>query len=171
MGVIAELGYAMRPPNALQRANQKMASSRAGSWLFQRTLYAVDRPLFKLTKGRVTAPGVLAGLPVVMLTTVGAKSGRDRTMPLVGIPLGDDLAVIGTNYGQQHTPGWVYNLRADPEARVAYRARSVAVTARRATAAEAERAFEVGGGFYGGFPKYRRRAAHREIEVFVLEPR
>jgi deazaflavin-dependent oxidoreductase (nitroreductase family) len=107
---------------------------------------------------------------VIMLTTTGAKSGEPRSMPLVGIPLDDELAIIGSNYGQAHTPGWVYNLEADPSATVAYRDRSVAVTARRATDTEADRTFEVAATFYPGYGKYRARASHRTIRVFFLEP-
>jgi deazaflavin-dependent oxidoreductase (nitroreductase family) len=170
MGVLSELGYVVKPANAAQRATQKIAASGPGSWAFQKTLYAVDRPLFRASKGRLSVPGLLAGLPVIMLTTTGAKSGLARTMPLVGIPMGDDLAVIGSNYGQEHTPGWVHNLLADPTATVAFRDRSVEVTARPATDAEADEAFEAGARFYSGYAKYRARASHRVIRVFVLEP-
>jgi len=117
-------------------------------------------------------PGLMAGLPVIMLTTTGAKTGKNRTMPLLAIvPMDHDMAVIGSNYGQRPTPGWVYNLRANPEATVTHGSQSVEVTARSATDAETEQAFEAGAAFYGGFPEYRERASHREIEVFVLEPR
>ena len=169
MGVLSELGYVVKPANAAQRVTQRIGASGPGSWVFQKTLYAIDRPLFRASKGRVSAPGVLAGLPVIMLTTTGAKSGLPRTMPLVGIPMGDDLAVIGSNYGQEHTPGWVYNLLADPAATVAHRDRSVEVTARPATDAEADEAFEIGARIYPGYATYRTRASHRVIRVFVLE--
>ncbi len=171
MGLISELHYEVKDANALQRVTQKVAASGPGAWVFQRTLYPIDKGLYRLTKGRLTVPGLMAGLPVIMLSTTGAKTGKDRTMPLLGIPVGDDIAVIGSNYGQRSTPGWVYNLRAKPEATVAHGSESVEVTARSATEAETERAFEAGAAFYGGFPKYRERASHREIEVFVLEPR
>ena len=171
MALVSELHYEVKAPNALQRVTQKVASSGPGSWVFQRTLYPIDKGLYRLTNGRVTVPGLMAGLPVIMLTTTGAKTGESRTMPLVGIPLDDDLAVIGSNFGQSSTPGWVYNLRAEPEATVVHGSDSVEVTARSATEAETERAFDAGAAFYGGFPKYRERASHREIEVFILEPR
>lgn len=171
MGLISELHFDVKDANALQRIIQKVAASGPGAWVFQRTLHPVDRGLHRLTKGRLTVPGLMAGLPVIMVTTTGAKTGKDRTMPLLGIPLDDDLAIIGSNFGQKSTPGWVYNLRAKPEATVTSGAESVEVTARTATDAETERAFEAGAAFYGGFPKYRKRASHREIEVFVLEPR
>jgi deazaflavin-dependent oxidoreductase (nitroreductase family) len=170
MGVLDELGYALKPANAAQRVTQKFAASGPGAWVFQRTIYPIDKVLYKRTSGRVTLPGLLAGLPVIMLTTTGARSGQARTMPLVGIPLGDDLAVIGSNYGQKSTPGWVYNLEADPAATVSYRDRSVDVTARPASDAEAGEAFEIAATFYPGYAKYRTRAAHRTIRVFVLEP-
>jgi deazaflavin-dependent oxidoreductase (nitroreductase family) len=171
MGLISELHYEVKDANALQRITQRVASSGPGSWVFQRTLYPIDKQLYRATKGRLTVPGLMAGLPVIMLTTTGAKTGKVRTMPLVGIPMGDDMAIIGSNYGQESTPGWVYNLQADPEATVAHGSESVDVIARPATEDETERAFEAGTAFYGGFSKYRERASHREIEVFVLEPR
>jgi deazaflavin-dependent oxidoreductase (nitroreductase family) len=170
MGLISELDYEVKDANAIQRVTQKVAASGPGAWVFQRTMYPIDKGLYRLTKGRLTVPGLMAGLPVIMMTTTGAKTGQDRTMPLVGIPMGDDLAVMGSNFGQSSTPGWVYNLRAKPEATVEFGSESVAVAARSATTAETERAFEAGAAFYGGFPKYRQRASHREIEVFVLEP-
>jgi deazaflavin-dependent oxidoreductase (nitroreductase family) len=170
MGLISELDYEVKDANAIQRVTQRVAASGPGAWVFQRTMYPIDKGLYRLTKGRLTVPGLMAGLPVIMMTTTGAKTGQDRTMPLVGIPMGDDLAVMGSNFGQSSTPGWVYNLRAKPEATVEFGSESVAVAARSATTAETERAFEAGAAFYGGFPKYRQRASHREIEVFVLEP-
>ena len=168
MSVLDELDYTVKPANAAQRVTQRIAASGPGAWLFQRTLYPVDKLLYKRSKGRVTVPGLMAGLPVIMLTTTGAKSGEPRSMPLVGIPLDDDLALIGSNYGQKRTPGWVYNLEANPEATVSYRDRSVEVVARPATDAEADRAFEIAAGFYPGYGKYRARASHRTIRVFVL---
>jgi deazaflavin-dependent oxidoreductase (nitroreductase family) len=171
MGVLDELDYELEPANAAQRVIQKIAASRPGAWVFQRTLYPVDKVLYERTEGRLTVPGLVAGLPVIMLTTTGAKSGQPRSMPLVGIPLGDDLAVIGSNYGQKRTPGWVYNLEADPTATVSYRDRAVEVTARAASDAEADEAFEIAATFYPGYGKYRDRASHRTIRVFVLEPR
>jgi len=106
---------------------------------------------------------------VVMFTTTGAKTGKRRTMPLLGIPVGEDLAVIGSNYGQKNTPGWVYNLEADPSATVGYRDRSVEVVARRADETETDRVFDLASAVYPGYAKYRVRADHRAIRVFVLE--
>lgn len=169
MGVMNELGYEYRPTNAVQRAMQQMVASRPGAWLFSKFLHAVDRPLFRATGGKYTMPSLLAGLPVVMVTTIGRKSGAARTMPLLAIPSGDDLAVIGSNFGQASTPGWVHNLEARPEATIEYRGTSIEATARRADAAEADATFAEAAKIYPGYAKYRERANHREIRVFVLE--
>ncbi|HUS43180.1 MAG TPA: nitroreductase family deazaflavin-dependent oxidoreductase [Ilumatobacteraceae bacterium] len=169
MGVLDELDYVLKPANAAQRVTQRIAASGPGAWVFQRTLYPLDKVLYKRTGGRRTLASLMAGLPVIMLTTTGAKSGDPRSMPLVGIPIDGDVAIIGSNYGQRRTPGWVYNLGADPTATVSYGDRSVDVTARAASDDEADQAFEVAAMFYPGYGKYRARASHRPISVFVLE--
>ena len=169
MGVLDQLGYELKPSNSAQRLTQKVAASSAGAWTAQRILYPIDKMLFKASNGRTTVAGLTAGLPVIMLTTTGAKSGEPRTMPLVGTPFGDDIAIIGSNYGQERTPGWVYNLEADPSATVSYRETSVDVTARRLDDDDADRVFEVAARAYPGYGQYRERADHRVIKVFSLE--
>ncbi len=168
MGLMSRLGYEPGETNVVQRSLQHAVASQPGAWLFSKFMYAVDRPLFRLSGGRYTLPSVLAGLPVVMVTTTGRRSGEPRTMPLLAIPSGDDLAVIGSNFGQEHTPGWVYNLEALPEATIEYRGVSVDVTARRADDTETDTTFAAAAQIYPGYAKYRERAEHREIRVYVL---
>lgn len=170
MGLQQALGYRYRPANAVQRGLQRLGMTKVGSWCFQRTLWRIDRPLHRWSKGRFSAAGVLAGLPVIMLTTTGAKSGQLRTMPLAGVPLGDHLAVLGTNYAQTHTPGWVFNLESHPRATVAWRNTSVPVTARLATANEIETVWATAATVYPGFRLYRERITERPVRIFVLEP-
>ena len=169
MGVLAELEYQTGAANPAQRVLQRFASTTAGAWTFARTAHPIDKLLYRRSGGRTTLAGILAGLPVVMLTTTGAKSGKSRTMPLIGFPIGGDLAVIGSNYGQQATPGWVYNLEADPNAQVDFHARSSQVVARRADDDETAEVFRLAAPIYGGYEKYVQRASHRTIRVFVLE--
>jgi deazaflavin-dependent oxidoreductase (nitroreductase family) len=159
--------------NPLQKGLRRFAASGPGSWLFARTLNHVDRPVFRATRGRHTAASLLAGLPIVMLTSTGAKSAEPRTVPLVGLPVEDGgIALIGSNYGREHHPAWVHNLRAHPNAEMAVegqaprRVRAVEVDGDRRAEIWA-RALRV----YPGFATYERRAAHRRLAVFVLEPR
>lgn len=169
MGLLRDLGYRGKTPNRVQRVVQRLASSRPGAWLFSKTLYPIDKALFTMTGGRWTLSNLAAGIPVVMLTTTGAKSGKPRTMPLLGIPTGEDLAIIGTNYEQEATAGWVYNLETNPSATLSYRDRTVAVTTRRADNDETERVFDLAPGIYFGYGHYRTRADHRTIRVFIVE--
>ena len=169
MTLLDELDFELNPPNVFQRGMQRLGSTRPGAWAFSVLLQPIDRFLFNRTNGRVTVPGLMAGLPVIMVTTTGAKSGQARTSPLLGVPVEGSLAVIGSNFGQESTPGWVFNLEADPTAEVGYGDRTVEVTARLADADEADATFELAGSVYGGYAKYRERAEHRVIRVFVLE--
>lgn len=127
MSIAADLGYAFKRPNLFQRAMQAFASSRFGAWLFSKLLHHLDDLVGRLSGGRHSVPGLLAGLPVVDVTTTGRKSGLRRTTHLISIPIGDTLALLGTNFGQSSTPAWVFNLEADPRASVAFRGRTLEV--------------------------------------------
>jgi deazaflavin-dependent oxidoreductase (nitroreductase family) len=169
LGLQQQLGFARKRANILQRGMQRVAGTRLFAWLFQRTLYRLDPTLHRLTGGRITVPSLLAGLPVILLTTTGAKSGQLRTMPLIGVPFGADLAVVGTNYAQPRTPGWVYNLQAHPNAEVTWRGRTTPVHARPASGQEVEQVWKTAGDVYSSFTTYRSRIQHREVKLFVLE--
>lgn len=170
VGLIDQLDYRVPEANRFHRLVWKVSSSRPGAWSFAKSLHHVDRLLLRLTRGRATVPGVLAGLPVITLATTGARTGRRREVPLVGVPSGDQIAIIGTRFGQSRTPGWYFNLRADPTAEVGYRGRAVPVVAREAEGAEREAAWDRGCQIYAGYQAYARRLDHRQIHVMVLEP-
>ncbi|MBK9740306.1 MAG: nitroreductase family deazaflavin-dependent oxidoreductase [Actinobacteria bacterium] len=169
MGIIQELRFVAPLPNPPQRAVQAVAETKAGSWFLQRTMYRLDRPLHRWTDGRVTLPGLLTGLPVILLTTTGAKSGLTRTMPVGAFPVGGDLAVLGTNFAQPTAPAWVFNLEADPKAQVTFRDRTVDAVARVATDDEREHAWAVAISYYRGFKAYRLRITDRQVRIFILE--
>lgn len=168
MGTATDLGYEHRPPRAFQRAVQAAAATRPGGWVFARTLRHLDDLVARVTRGRHSAPDLLAGLPVVDVTTTGRRSGQPRRTHLISIPVGDDLALLGTNFGQPATPAWVHNLEADPRATVTYRSTTAAVVARPATPAEREQVLATAAGIYGGYLKYLERV-QRRVRIFVLE--
>jgi len=88
-----------------QRWVRWFAATSLGAWLFARVLHRVDRVAFRLTGGRRTVTSTLSGLPVVMLTTTGARTGMPRTVPVLAIPIGDDTAVAAGNFGRAQDPG------------------------------------------------------------------
>lgn len=171
MGLVDELGFESRPPNTLQRASWTLTSSRPGAWFFSKTIHHVDRLLLRVTRGRTTAPGLLAGLPVITLVTTGARSGERRETPLVGVPVDGNLAVVGTNFGQRRTPAWWFNLEAHRDVEVTYRGASVDARARDANDDERVEIWETARRIYAGYEAYARRIERRPIHIAVLEPR
>jgi deazaflavin-dependent oxidoreductase (nitroreductase family) len=168
MGLVQALDYELPVPGAVQRAMWRISSSRPGAWLFARSLPRVDKFVLRMSRGQVTLAGVTAGIPVLTITTTGARSGLRRTTPLLGVPFGGDIAIIGTNFGQPGTPGWYYNLRAQPRAEVSYRSRSVTATAREADADERQAILAQARKIYGGYEAYARRITGRQIPVMIL---
>jgi deazaflavin-dependent oxidoreductase (nitroreductase family) len=168
MGLIQAFGYPDSRPNAAQVAFQRIAATRWGAWSFSRTLHHIDTMLLRVSHGQVTVPGVVTGLPIVTVTTTGARSGQRRSSPLVGVPAGDDLAVIGTSFGQPRTPGWYYNMRADPRVEVTYRDKTLKATARAASDSERQAIWDRAAALYRGYDAYKSRIKDREIHIMVL---
>jgi deazaflavin-dependent oxidoreductase (nitroreductase family) len=135
-----------------------------------RISYHLPGPVYRPTNGRYTAGSLLAGLPILMLTTTGAKSGKRRMVPVVGLPTADGLAVIASNYGQEHHPAWYHNLRKDPHAEVGMDERTWRVRAVEVEGERRERIWQEALKIYPGYATYEKRADHRRIHVFVLEP-
>ena len=153
----------------LRRAIRRSAGWKPFSWLYSRTLHLMDRGVFRLTRGRATFTSWLADLPVAWLTTTGAKSGAERTSPVLAIPCGDGkLVMIASNYGQRNNPSWYHNLRANPRARVRFEGEEREMVARELDGEERAHWYERGIDIYPGWIQYRKRAAHRRIPVIEL---
>lgn len=69
---------------------------------------------FRANGGKVGGP--FEGADLVLLTTVGAKTGRQVTSPVMYLPDGDRIVVIASNAGADHHPAWYHNLTANPQA-------------------------------------------------------
>ena len=171
MGLASDLGYHHHTGNPVHRAGRWLGGTRAGAWVFSRTLRHLDSAIARLTRGRHSAPGLLTGLAVLDLTTTGRRSGQRRTSHLIATPYADTVALLGTNFGQESTPAWALNLEADPHATVTYRGTTRDVVARPATPEETDEIFARAAQFYAGYRNYRQRVGgSRRIRVFVLEP-
>ena len=170
MGIAADLGYSFRRPNPLQRGMQALAGTRPGAWFFSKVLRHLDTGMARLTGGRTTIAELLAGLPVLDVTTTGRRSGQRRTSHLIAIPHGETLALLGTNFGQSSTPAWVHNLEADPRAHAQFKQRGRDVVARPASDDEIAAIFAASREYYGGYAKYQQRITGRTVRAFVLEP-
>lgn len=152
----------------LRRPAIALSTTRPGSWLV-RTLTPLDRRILVRSRGRRTLLGPI-GVPTLLLTTTGAKSGLPRSTPLLYGRLGDDLVVVGSNFGQDHHPAWTGNLRRTPEATVTMAGRDIPVAARLLEGDEAAAAYAAMEREARTYAVYRDRT-DREIRVFRLTAR
>ncbi len=127
----------------------------------------MSAPLYRISGGRLL--GRVGRAPVLLLTTTGRRSGRRRTAPVCYLADGESLIVIGSNAGNDRTPAWALNLKADPAAEVEIGRRRVPVRARATEGTERAELWRRCNEQYSGFDDYRART-DREIAVFVLEP-
>jgi deazaflavin-dependent oxidoreductase (nitroreductase family) len=165
--------YRHADANVLKRAIRRSAGWKPLSLFYARTLHVIDRAFFRMTRGRTTFSAWLAGLPVAWLTTTGARTGAERTCPVLAIPAGDGkLVVIASNYGQRHNPAWYHNLRANPRARVLFDGETRHMVSRELDGEERERWYERGIEIYPGWVEYRKRAPRRipVIELVTEDP-
>jgi len=113
--------------------------------------------------------GHLAGMPVLLLTTTGRRSGRRRTVALTYFRHAADLVVIGSFGGSDLPPAWWLNLQHDSRASVLIGGTTSEVTARAATAAEHDRLWPVVTATHPGYARYQERTA-RLIPIVMLTP-
>ena len=151
-----------------QRAVRWFAATRPGAWLFARMLHRLDRVAFRLSGGTRTISAALSGLPVIMLTTTGARTGLARTVPVLGFPVRDDIAVVAGNFGRTADPGWCLNLRREPHARIVVNGQVRHVVADELAGPAREAVWRHCLTIYPGGTAYAARAGARTIGVFLL---
>jgi deazaflavin-dependent oxidoreductase (nitroreductase family) len=156
--------------NAVQRGFRRLGGTRPMAWLSARVLHHLDGPVLRLSSGRRCVTSVFTGLPVFELTAVGARSGLPRTLPLIGVPDGDRLVLVASNYGKQRSPGWYYNLRANPRCTITFRGRRYEMEAYEADGEERERLWKLDVMAYPARNSYAQRVGDRRIPVMVLQP-
>jgi deazaflavin-dependent oxidoreductase (nitroreductase family) len=99
-------------------------------------IFNTHKAIYRLSGGRI---GSQLNGPVLLLTTIGRKTGQARTWPLGYLRDGDDLVLVGSNGGKDVHPGWFWNLRANPEAEVQIGGRTLRVRAEQAGPEEEKR--------------------------------
>ena len=163
-------GEMNRKPNLIQKKIHLFLLQKPISAVLSVVLFRADNLLLRLSGGKHTFTH-LVGLPIIQLTTRGAKTGKLRTTPLVSLPDGEKIALIASYFGGKHNPGWYYNLKANPECEVRFNGRVQTYRARETFGEERERYFQQAVSYYAGYGDYRERAAHRHIPVMLLEPK
>jgi deazaflavin-dependent oxidoreductase (nitroreductase family) len=110
------------------------------------------------------------GMPCIIVTHVGNKTGGIRKIPLMRVADADNYVLIGSMGGQPRNPVWVYNLRANPEVEIRDKTEVFKMKTREVTdPAERERLWSAGVAAYPAYEEYQAKT-ERVIPVFVAEP-
>lgn len=153
---------------SFERLLQAFAQTRFGGSLFLTVLPAFDRRLLPATRGRLSTG---FGQPFLLLHTRGAKSGVERTSPVLATQAGEELLIVASRAGDSRHPGWFHNLRAEPDIEVTVRGRRMPMRARVLEGEERENAWAIACDNYSGYATYQRRVPGRPIPVVSLERR
>lgn len=169
MALLDDLGASVKPDVGWRRQILKLATREPLTSMIATWTRPIDEVVFRMSRGRTTMSGLISGFPVIWLKTIAAKSGEERRTPLLGIPTeAGDLAVFGTNFGKGNTPGWAYNLRANPAGSVEHRGTVVDVRARIMSDDEADPVWNTASASAPTFAKYRAEISNRDVPVFEL---
>ncbi len=122
---------------------------------------------FRANNGTMVS-GMLAGAPLLLLTTRGARSGQDRVSPLVYAREGDRYVIFASKGGAPTNPDWFHNLRAHPEVTVEVRSERFVARASLAEGAERDRLFAAQAVRNPGFAQYQANTS-RTIPVVFLD--
>ena len=110
-----------------------------------------------------------SGLPVVVVTNKGAKTGAIRKTPLMRVEHEGRYAAVGSKGGAPQNPVWVYNLRANPDVVLQDGPETWAMTAREISGEERAIWWERAVAAYASYADYQEKT-DRLIPVFLLEP-
>lgn len=128
---------------------------------------AMHRGVYKLSGGRLG--GSFGQSKVILVTTTGRKSGKKRTLPLIGVDHGDGWGVIASASGHDTHPAWYLNLQANPEAIVTVGKAEHAVVARVLEGEERQQVWDQAVDAYADYAEYQK-VTDRVIPVLALEP-
>jgi deazaflavin-dependent oxidoreductase (nitroreductase family) len=127
----------------------------------------VHTGVYRATKGKVF--GRMGKSPILLLNTVGRKSGKKRTTPLLYIMDGEDFVLIASKGGAPTHPAWYLNLMANPDVTVEVGDREVKVRAEEVSGAEKTRLWQKMVEMYPTYDDYQTRT-EREIPLLILHP-
>jgi deazaflavin-dependent oxidoreductase (nitroreductase family) len=156
-------------PSRYRRTLHRIASTGAGRWCYMHVSSRIDPWLIRVTGGRFDTG--LGAAPVALLTARGARSGIERTVPVLFFHDGDDVVLVASSFGRPRHPAWYFNLRRHPEATLTYRGRSARFVARETHGEDRARLLGLAEQLYRGYGNYQERTAGvREIPVLRLSP-
>jgi deazaflavin-dependent oxidoreductase (nitroreductase family) len=147
---------------------RRLGRTKGFAAVYSRVGPRIDPHIRDLRDGRVMAR--IYGFPILTLHSTGARTGKPRVSPLVYVRDGDDIMLIGTNFGQVKHPGWTSNLLANPDADVAIGPETLRVRATQVDQEVWDRTFPRFVEVYPGYADYMTRRGHLPPRMFRLVP-
>ncbi len=135
--------------------------------VLMKTIGRIHRALYRLTAGALGSK--LAGKPMLLLTTIGRKTGKSRTTPLQYLEDGENLVIVASNGGNPRHPAWWFNLERNPEAEAQVGKVTRRVRAETASEEERSRLWPLLVETYPGYEEYQK-GTERTIPVVILRP-
>ena len=133
-----------------------------------RVVTGFHESVFRLSNGRLANRGY--GMPVLILTTTGRKTGKRRTTMLTSpVQDGANVVLVASNGGDDRQPTWLLNLRADPAVEITMHGQTRSMRARVATAEEKAALWPRVVAAHKGYGQYQQRT-DRDIPLVILEP-
>lgn len=123
--------------------------------------------IYRTSNGRWMSQ--VQGLPILLLTTTGRKSGKERTIPLGAMSDGDHYMIIASNGGMEKHPAWYFNLQANPQVTIQVQDKVMKATASTADPETRARLWSQLVKVAPGYAAYEKRTT-REIPVVILQP-
>jgi deazaflavin-dependent oxidoreductase (nitroreductase family) len=157
--------------SGLQRLIHSIFSSRVVVVFLPHVMHRLDGIFLKLSGKRFSLTSHIAGLPLLTITTTGAKSGLPRTIPLLYIrdpQNAQQFALIASNWGQKGNPAWYYNLKAHPSAECVIEGKSARYVAHEIDGAEYTRFWDYALATYRGYALYVQTAGERYIPILLM---
>ena len=121
-------------------------------------------------KSKGASMGQFGGRDICVASMTGAKSGKQRDVPLMYVPYNDGVILVASLGGAPKHPTWYYNLVKNPDIDVYVKGEKLALRARMASAAEKAEVWPVCCDHYPDYANYQART-DRDIPVFICEPR
>lgn len=121
---------------------------------------------FRANDGKTSGP--FADTPLMILTTTGAKSGKERVIPIVYTRDGDRLVIAASKGGAPTNPDWLHNVTAHPEVTVELPGDTYAARATVVDRAERDRLYAAHAETMPNFAEYEAKT-DRVIPIVVLE--
>jgi len=111
------------------------------------------------------------GIPIIVMTTIGHKSGKVRKVPLMRVEHEGEYALVASKGGAPAHPGWYYNLTSNPTVMMQDGPEPYETTARLVTGDERAAWWERSVAVFAPYAEYKVKAGDREIPVFITAPK